>query len=254
MADAAPAPAVASSDLVVSYGLLRVRKPVLAGSKVDIFATYADVFVETSEGFYLCRICAREASVTRGAAPDAISVKGKTHNLLSHLGAKHPWELIDEHASLPSLKLGSSSGKAPQRTGGSGAMDAFVVSRGVAAGVDVVTECALALVADRRAFRFGVRGRRDLLEGVWPLQVPRRRPADGESHCPPRCRTRTPRRRQKPSPKRQFINHLRLPKRPTPASCQLVLRRALPVFSCPLVSRRAVRGRAPIASQLELKN
>ena len=59
---------------MVSYGLLRVRKPVLAGSKVDIFATYADVFVETSEGFYLCRICAREASVTRGAAPDAISV------------------------------------------------------------------------------------------------------------------------------------------------------------------------------------
>ena len=53
---------------------MRVRKPVLAGSKVDIFATYADVFVETSEGFYLCRICAREASVTRGAAPDAISV------------------------------------------------------------------------------------------------------------------------------------------------------------------------------------
>jgi|Laugresp1bdmlbsn_1035097.scaffolds.fasta_scaffold66445_1 hypothetical protein len=64
--------AAASSDGVssplpshsVAYDSQRVRKPVPHGSKVDIFATYADVFAEADEGFFTCRICVRFAEVT----------------------------------------------------------------------------------------------------------------------------------------------------------------------------------------------
>jgi hypothetical protein len=69
MAGAAASVDGVSSPLLshsVAYDSQRVRKPVLHGSKVDIFATYADVFAEVDEGF-TCRICVRFAAVT-GAA------------------------------------------------------------------------------------------------------------------------------------------------------------------------------------------
>jgi hypothetical protein len=126
-----------------------VRKPVLHGSKVDIFATYADVFAEADEGFFTCRICVRFAAVTGAAAPAPISVKSNSHNLLSHMATKHAWELTEEHAKLSSLKPGK---PVPSVRNVTGAMDQFA-TRGGFTSFDVITELTLFILHDGRPFR-----------------------------------------------------------------------------------------------------
>jgi hypothetical protein len=149
-------------SITLVYDASRVRRAVYkANGKVDITATYADIFLEGSKDEQTCAICARAALLLGAPAPEPLTSLKTSSNRVSHIAHKHPAELVDEHAKLDYVitALRPSSSSSVKKSGSTGVVvgpiDRLFKSAGaLPTDYDFVIEWALMILEDARPFTF----------------------------------------------------------------------------------------------------